>query len=70
MEGASIIEGNSVTDQKYLLNFSGIEPNKCQIQKISLRNVGSRAAYVKGLCFTGRNSETLPLEFISVNKFV
>lgn len=54
IEGASVIEGASLSDQKYLLSFSGIEPSKCQIQKIVIRNVGPRAAYVKSLCFTGK----------------
>ena len=54
IEGASVIEGDSLSDLKYWLNFTGIEPNKCQIQKIVIRNVGPRAAFVKAVCFTGK----------------
>jgi hypothetical protein len=40
IEGASVIEGDSLSDQKYWLNFTGIEPSRCQIQKIVIKNVG------------------------------
>ena len=53
IEGASVTQGDSLSDLKYWLNFTGIEPNKCQIQKIVIRNVGHRASFVRGLCFTG-----------------
>jgi hypothetical protein len=53
IEGASVIEGDSLSDQKYWLNFTGIEPSRCQIQKIVIKNVGPRASYVKAVCFTG-----------------
>ena len=46
IEGASMTQGDSLSDLKYWLNFTGIEPNKCQIYFVDTARRIRRDEYI------------------------
>ncbi|XP_044148782.1 LOW QUALITY PROTEIN: centrosomal protein of 192 kDa [Bufo gargarizans] len=46
-----ILEGVKKLSDSYMITLSGVMPDRVSRGKISIRNTGSRAAYVKAVCF-------------------
>ncbi|KAG9479097.1 hypothetical protein GDO78_012646 [Eleutherodactylus coqui] len=68
-----ILEGVKKLPDTYMITLSGVMPDRVSRTNISIKNTGSRAAYVKAICFANAQKD-LPMDssscLVTPEKFV